>query len=226
MMHAKAKSSITGTEFDSKIQEIERVLKMDAVRKGKPDLYDKYCESARSHRGVEVFFSYSHNDRVLASKLNAFLEESEIDVFLAHEDIEISKEWRKEIFKHLESCDVLLALVTSNFEGSTWANQEVGYATKRTVPVVPLIIGKTDIKRFGFLEALLGNLWGEGREFSKTQHQISKIQKHYALALRFSSFTQYGKAYDTYETLRFAYASRNLHFDKNLNNVYVGFPCR
>ncbi len=153
---AKAKSSVTGTGIDSRIQEIERTLKMDAIRKGKPDLYDKYCESVRSRQGVEVFLSYSHNDRVLAGKLSTFLEKSEIDVFLAHEDIEVSKEWRKEIFKHLESCDVLLALLTANFEGSAWANQEVGYAMKRTVPVVPLIVGKANIKRLGFLEAFQG----------------------------------------------------------------------
>lgn len=153
---ARAKSGVTGTEFDSKIQEIERALNTDAVKKGKVDLFNKYCESVSSRERVEVFLSYSHNDKVLAGKMSAFLEQNEIDVFLAHEDIEISKKWRSEIFKHLESCDVLLALLTLSFEGSAWANQEVGYAIRRMVPVVPIIVGKVDIKNFGFLEGIQG----------------------------------------------------------------------
>lgn len=153
---ARAKSGVTGAEFDSKIQEIERALNTDAVKKGKVGLYNKYCESVSSRERVEVFLSYSHNDKALAGKLSAFLEERGIDVFLAHEDIEISEEWRREIFSHLESCDVLLALLTPDFEGSAWANQEVGFVMRRMVPVVPIIVGKVDIKRFGFLEGIQG----------------------------------------------------------------------
>lgn len=153
---ARAKSGVTGTEFDAKIQEIERALNTDAVKKGRPDLYDEYCEFVRSPKGVKVFLSYSHNDRTLAGKLSAFLEESQMDVFLAHEDIEISKEWRSEILKHLESCGVLLALLTPNFKGSAWANQEVGYVMRRMVPIVPVIVGEVDVKRFGFLEGIQG----------------------------------------------------------------------
>jgi len=145
---AKAKSSLTG--FDSKIQEITRVLSTDAVKRGRTDLYDKYGESVRSRERVEVFLSYSHNDKVLAGKLAAFLRECEIDVFLAHEDIAISKEWRDEILRPLGSCTVLLALLTPSFEESVWANQEAGYMLVRMEKVVPLIVGETDIKRFGF----------------------------------------------------------------------------
>lgn len=153
---AKTKSDLRGTEFDSKIEEIERALNTDAVKKGRPDLYDKYCGSVRSRKKVEVFLSYSDKDKALAGKLSAFLEENELDVFLAHEKIEISKEWRSEIIKHLESSDVLLALLTPNFGRSAWANQEVGYVMRRTVPVVPIIVGKVDIKRLGFLEGIQG----------------------------------------------------------------------
>jgi len=153
---AKAKSSISGSGFDSKIQEITRVLSTDVVKIGRPDLYDKYSGSMRSPERVEVFLSYSHNDRKLAGKLAAFLKKREIDVFLAHEDIEISKEWRDEILKHLGSCTVLLALLTPSFEESVWTSQEAGYVIGRMEKVVPLIVGETDIKRFGFLEALQG----------------------------------------------------------------------
>jgi len=150
---ARVKSGVTGTEFDSKIQEIERALNTDAVKKGGTDLFDKYIGSRKR---VEVFLSCSHRDKTIAGKLAGFLRDHKIDVFLAHETIEISKRWREEIFKHLRSCDVLLALLTPNFEESAWANQEAGYIMGRIETVVPLIVGETDIKRFGFLEAFQG----------------------------------------------------------------------
>lgn len=54
------------------------------MKRGRTDLYDRCGESACSHERIEVFLSYSANDRALAGKLAAFLREREIDVFLAH----------------------------------------------------------------------------------------------------------------------------------------------
>ena len=105
---------------------------------------------------MRYFFSYSHRDRVLARKIATFLNEKGIDVFLAHEHIEVSEEWREEIFKHLESASVLLALLTPNYEKSVWANQEAGIMRGKGGKVIPLIVGKTEIKKSGFLEALQG----------------------------------------------------------------------
>jgi len=156
-MEAKAKSGLTG--FDAKIQEIRRIISLEGLKDRKTDLYDKYYKapipSAEGKR-VEVFLSYSHEDRVLAGEIARLLTKREIDVFLAHEDIEVSEEWREEIFKHLESCFVLLALLTPNFEKSVWANQEAGHMRGKKGKVIPLIVGETDIKKFGFLEALQG----------------------------------------------------------------------
>ena len=84
------------------------------------------------------------------------LYEKEIDVFLAHENIEISKEWRNEILKHLENANYLLALLTDNYEKSVWANQEAGYMLGKGGKNIPLIVGKTNIEKFGFLESFQG----------------------------------------------------------------------
>jgi len=156
-METKAKSGLTG--FDAKIQEIRRITSLEGLKDKKTGLYDKYYKApipSPEGKKVEVFFSYSHEDKVLAGTIANLLTNRGIDVFLAHEDIEVSEEWREEIFKHLESCTVLLALLTPNFEKSVWANQEVGHMRGKRGKVIPLIVGETDIKKFGFLEALQG----------------------------------------------------------------------
>ena len=156
-IEARARLGLVG--FDKKIQEIQRTTSLEGLKESKTNLFEKYYEAPLSSpegKRVEVFFSYSHEDRTLAGKIATLMTENGFDVFLAHEDINVSEEWREEIFKHLRSCNVLLALLTPSFEKSVWANQEAGYMRGKEGKVIPLIVGETSIKNFGFLEALQG----------------------------------------------------------------------
>lgn len=156
-LKAKAKSGLDA--FDRKIAKIRQIISFPSFNGRKTKLYEKYFEarntSSREKKG-EVFFSYSHKDRVLAGEIATLVNEKGIDVFLAHEDIEVSEEWREEIFKHLESDSVLLALLTPNYKKSVWANQEAGFMRGKGGKVIPLIVGDTKIKGCGFVEALQG----------------------------------------------------------------------
>jgi len=163
--------------FDARIQEVRRILGLDSLKDRNANLFEKYYKPpARSSKGgkVAVFFSYSHEDRVMAGKIATILKGKEFDVFLAHEDIEVSKEWRDQIFEHLKACGFLVALLTPGFEKSVWANQEAGYMHGKDGKVVPLIMKGIEIKRFGFLEALQGipidedNLWNAAEQVVKT----------------------------------------------------------
>ena len=84
------------------------------------------------------------------------MKEKGIDVFLAHENIEISKKWRDEILKHLRNDNFLLALLTDNYEKSVYTNQEAGYMMGKKGKNIPLMVRKTNIKNFGFLETYQG----------------------------------------------------------------------
>jgi hypothetical protein len=92
---------------------------------------------------MRVFLSYSNEDKLIAGKIKHSLGDLfGIDVFLAHEDIEPSTEWQEEIIKELKACHVLLPIITSNFYHSPWANQEVGFALARGIPIVPIHAGE------------------------------------------------------------------------------------
>lgn len=118
-LDAKAKSGLDA--FDRKIQEIRKVTNSEVLKDRKTNLFNEYSDiPTTSLKGVvvEVFFSYSHKDRVLAGKIASLLTEKRISVFPAHEDIEVSKEWRDEIFEHLKSSNVLLALLMAPLANS------------------------------------------------------------------------------------------------------------
>lgn len=173
-LHAK---SITGiSSFDSRIAEIRRLIGLDPLKDRKSDLFREYFRSSASigeGKRVEIFLSYSHVDKILAGSLAKLLREEGVDVFLAHDDINISDEWREEILKHLDECSLLIALLTPNFEKSVWANQESGFAFGKGTKTIPLIVGDTNVKMFGLLESKQGIHLDEGN----LQDCVKKIFK-------------------------------------------------
>lgn len=87
------------------------------------------------------------------SALKAALSHWGICAFVAHEDIEASREWRDEVEAGLETMDILAAVVEPGFKESDWCAQEVGYALGRKVDVVPLRAG---LDPFGFFGKFQG----------------------------------------------------------------------
>lgn len=139
--------------FKEQAKEVVRVLNLESIKKTEGGRFDKYYKkvSIQSEgKTLEVFLCYSSKDGKLASKIKNSLESHGMKVFMAHEDIEPSEEWRKEILTHLESCNVIVALDTDNFNTAPYPNQEVGIAMGKGKMVIPISFTK---KRSGFLES-------------------------------------------------------------------------
>jgi gas vesicle structural protein len=66
------------------------------------------------------------------------LTEYGLDVFLAHEDIAQSAAWVQTILAELKAADVFLPLLTDNFPGSKFTDQETGLAVAGDKLTIPL----------------------------------------------------------------------------------------
>lgn len=88
----------------------------------------------------EVFLSYHHDDRKLAARLKKELVRYGLRAFLAHEDIAVSSQWRREIVRHLNSCIAIVAVVTRSFYKSDWTCQEMGIAMGKEKTIISLIL--------------------------------------------------------------------------------------
>lgn len=95
-----------------------------------------------------LFLSHISSVKQLMSEIREALTSKGIDVFVAHEDIEPTKEWVSEIELALETCDALAAFLTDDFHGSFWTDQEVGLCVKRRILIIPV---KIDRDPYGFL---------------------------------------------------------------------------
>lgn len=100
----------------------------------------------------EIFLSYHHEDRTLAGRLKKELREYGLACFLAHEDLAISSQWRREILRHLNACVAIVPIITNNFYKSDWTSQEVGFAIAKRKTIISLVLEERISPR-GFLES-------------------------------------------------------------------------
>ena len=103
-----------------------------------------------TQRGIRVFISHRTTHKLDATKLKQELSLWGINCFVAHKDIDVSEEWRSEILFALNSMHAFAALITDDYHGSDWTDQELGFALAKGVPIFPLLSGG---KSYGFIDA-------------------------------------------------------------------------
>lgn len=97
---------------------------------------------------LRVFVSHASKHKEVVSDLKSCLHKFGMSAFVAHEDIEPTREWQKEIRRALFSMDILIALLTDDFKNSQWTDQEIGVAVGRKIPIVSIRNGKDP---YGFI---------------------------------------------------------------------------
>ena len=96
---------------------------------------------------LKLFVSHLSSNKERMSAVKAELGHWGVSAFIAHEDIEPSREWMDEVEAGLETMEVLAAVVETGFKESDWCAQEVGYALGRKIDIIPLRAG---LDPFGF----------------------------------------------------------------------------
>lgn len=92
---------------------------------------------------LRAFISYHHDDRRTAGRISEVLEEYDVITFMAHDDINVSEEWRQAILQELGQTDFFLAVLSERYQTSHWCTQEAGIAAFRGLTCIPLSIDGT-----------------------------------------------------------------------------------
>ena len=111
-----------------------------------------------------AFLSHNAQHSQQAAGVKAQLEQRGICCFLAHEDIVPSTIWHEEILKALNTMDIFIGLVTDDFHGGGWTDQETGYAIHRSVPRVFVKLESLDPEGMVAREQALNTDWGNAAE--------------------------------------------------------------
>lgn len=102
-----------------------------------------------------AFISYQHDDRQHAAQVKTLLRRIDVTSFMAHEDIEVSDEWRARLLLELSRATMFIAVLSVRYFTSPWCVQESGIAAFRSdMVVVPLSIdGTTPLGFLGHFQA-------------------------------------------------------------------------
>ena len=109
-----------------------------------------------------LFISHVSAHKLAVSSLKTSLAAHGVAAFVAHEDIEPSREWQVAIELALETADALAAVLTPDFHQSRWTDQEVGVALGRGRLVLPLRAPDNPYGLMGKLQGLNADLDSPG----------------------------------------------------------------
>lgn len=119
----------------------------------------------------KLFLSHISSFKKTTSQLQAALRSYGISAFVAHVDIEPTKEWQDEIEAGIYSMDALAAILMPGFETSKWCDQEVGMAVGRGALVIPIMRG---LNPYGFISKYQG-LHAEGKTVAAVAESIFRV---------------------------------------------------
>ena len=187
-------------------------------------------ETTNEYEPLKIFLSHSSRDYPIISKIKSRLEEFGLNVFLAHKDIAPSQEWQGQIENSLRGCDVLIAVLTNNFKGSDWTDQEVGIAYGLNKKIISLIV---DLTPYGFLGKWQGFRFKTGEK--EIDNECFELIKHIkdifperikeTFFQNLSSISNYGIANLTFELLDslkpFSKKELNFIFEKSMDKGQI-----
>lgn len=112
---------------------------------------------------IRLFISHRDNHKRKAFELAEALDHYGVSSFVAHDTIQPTKEWRREIMSGLETMEIMLIFLTDNFHESPWTNQEVGFALGKGIPIISVKLEGRDPPGFiSHEQALRGTLEDPG----------------------------------------------------------------
>lgn len=96
-----------------------------------------------------IFVSYQTDDKESAGAIKRLLDSVGYSCFLAHEDIEVSEEWRIRILEELLEANIFICLLSKSYYSSLWCIQESGIAAfRKELTIIPLSLDGSIPKGF------------------------------------------------------------------------------
>lgn len=100
---------------------------------------------------TRIFISYATGDEDNIKELcDALAKLEDIEVYIPEWDHDKDVDLPSKIKEGINSCSVLIVLLTYNSTNTIWINQEIGYATAKNILIIPIVEQGIDVK--GFLE--------------------------------------------------------------------------
>lgn len=154
---------------DGKILAIANELEIDTASPTMRGIFPP--EIWQDNNQFRLFLSHlaAHKDKAI--RLKEMLAPYHIGAFVAHEDINPTREWQNEIEKALHTMDAMLAIHTMGFSQSIWTQQEIGFALGKGIKILSLRLGEDPKGFISKHQAILRR----GRDAEGVAQEINEI---------------------------------------------------
>jgi len=92
-----------------------------------------------------VFISYSRKDSSFVKPLYDMFQQKDIPAWMDVEGVQGGDDWLSRIAAALKSSRLVAAIVSPHAFESKWFRRELEFADKRTIPILPIVVGNTEI---------------------------------------------------------------------------------
>jgi len=137
-----------------------------------------------------LFISHLSTDKILAHKIKESLNFYAISGFVAHSDIEPTKEWVSEIELALNTCNAGIAIMSPKFHESKWTDQEIGVIIGRDELIIPI---RNGLDPYGFIGKYQAITYSDEKKLSEeifnvlVRHEKTKKGMAYAVMTMFEA---------------------------------------
>jgi hypothetical protein len=87
--------------------------------------------------------SYHNSEKAIAAAIAKELNTVAVESFMAHEDIDVSQEWREALLGELDHSHFFIPVLSEAYLTSPWCLQESGIAAYKKLTIIPLSIDGT-----------------------------------------------------------------------------------
>lgn len=91
---------------------------------------------------LNIFISYSSQDRNLVNKVCNTIENKDVCVFVDEYSIDCGENITDQIVKAINKCDLFVLLWSKNSKKSEWVQQEIGIAKGKQKPILPVVLNQ------------------------------------------------------------------------------------
>lgn len=123
----------------------------------------------------KIFLSYADADKNLAGEIKIALEKCGFSVFLAHEDMIPTEEFRDRIISELSTCGIFMALRTKRYSRRAYTEQECGFALAFGKRILSLCVD-TSPKDAGFCNVYQAHKFEENEYLAEAIVEYCKKQ--------------------------------------------------
>ncbi|MBR5342035.1 MAG: toll/interleukin-1 receptor domain-containing protein [Erysipelotrichaceae bacterium] len=127
---------------------------------------------------ADIFISYKSEEEAYARRVRKVLEDNGMSCWMAPDSIPVGSNYMKQIPQAIESCKVMIVLVSEKSQKSTWVKNEFSQAISKNKLIIPYVIQDCKLEdEFAFSMSTMQQVFAWKNEEDALQRIVRDIRE-------------------------------------------------